>query len=126
MAEPSGTTGTITIETDDDAFVVGDVGARLWINNGRGLITAYTSARKVTVSLTTDLDDDNPADGGTWGFGQEMTTISGLDHLEGVEVDIFGDLKDLGTATVSDGKSISPKPVPSRSSAVMSARGGSR
>lgn len=104
VAEPSGTTGTITVETDDNAFVIGDVGSRLWINGGRGLITAYTSAKKVTVSLTTDLDDDNPADSGTWGFGQEMTTISGLDHLEGVEVRIFGDQKDLGTATVDGGE----------------------
>lgn len=104
VAEPSGTTGSITIKTDDDAFVVGDVGARLWINNGRGLITAYTSARQVTVSITTDLDTDDPAGSGTWGFGQEMTTISGLDHLEGVEVDMYGDRKDLGTATVSGGE----------------------
>ena len=104
VAEPSGTTGSITIETNDDAFVVGDVGARLWINGGRGLITAYTNARQVTVNLTTVLEDDTPADSGTWGFGQEMTAISGLDHLEGVEVRIYGDMKDLGTATVSGGE----------------------
>lgn len=104
VATPSGTSGVITITTDDDVFATSDIGATIWINGGRGVITDRPSASSVTVSISTELLSDKPASGGRWGYGQAMTTITGLDHLNGQTVRIYGDRKDLGTAVVSDGE----------------------
>lgn len=101
VATPSGTTGTITVETDADAFVSGDAGSRLWINFGRGTIASYVDATHVTVTVTTELASADPADNGAWGFGPPTTIITGLAHLEGLTVSAWGDHADLGTYTVA-------------------------
>jgi hypothetical protein len=103
VATPSGTTGTITVITDADAFVVGDIGKVMWLNGGRGAITARDSATEVTVVLTSDLDNDEAAASGTWGFNTAVSSLSGLDHLEGQTVTLWGDQQDLSTATVTAG-----------------------
>jgi hypothetical protein len=103
VATPSAVTGTITVETDSNVFVIGDVGSRLWINNGRGTISSYISPTQVTMTVTTDLEKTAPADGGTWGYRQPVSTIAGLSHLEGLPVRCWGDHNDLGTYTVSGG-----------------------
>lgn len=103
IATPSGTTGSVTVITDESAFVVGDVGAVLWINGGRGQITGFTNATTVTMTVLSQLLSDRPAAGGTWGYGQKMTTITGLSHLEGETVHLYGDRKSLGTAVVASG-----------------------
>ena len=108
-ATPSANTGTITIATDADAFVVGDVNSKIWINGGRATITGYTNARLVTCSVIFDLTEvdewDEPvtAISGTWGFNPNVSTVSGLDHLEGETVDIYADRSHVGTAVVASG-----------------------
>lgn len=103
IATPSGTTGTITVTTDVAAFDSGDVTKVLWINGGRGEITGYTSSTQVTVDVWTDLLDDGSAGPGLWGFQAETTTLTGLDHLNGIECRVYGDAQDLGTYTPSSG-----------------------
>lgn len=110
VARVDGTSGRINITTDEDSFVEADVGSTLWINGGRGTIDDFGNARIVAMQVTTPLESDDAADSGTWGFGPPMETISGLDHLEGQTVRIFGDLKDLGTAVVADGEVALPEP----------------
>ena len=111
VAQPTSTTGTITIETDAAAFAVGDIGKRLWINRGRGTIATYVSTTKVTMTVTTDLDSDAPADGGAWGFGAPTTVITGLGHVEGQSVIAWGDHMELGAYTVASGQITLSEPV---------------
>jgi len=111
VAEPSGITGSITITTDDAAFVVGDVGKVLWINNGRATITAYTSAVQVTATVTSELMSDDPCPANRWGIGTPTATLSGASHLEGKTVRVWGDMADLGDFVVSSGAVTLPQSV---------------
>lgn len=109
IAEPDGITGTVTVTTDSAAFDILDVGKILWINGGRGQITGYTSATAVEVDLWSDLDSTDTAAPGMWGMNTETSSVTGLDHLEGQTVGIYGDRIDLGTAVVSGGSVTLPK-----------------
>jgi len=109
IIEPSGTTGTITVTADSDTFDLLDVGSIIWLNGGRGQITGYTSATEVEVEVWSDLDSLVTAAPGLWGFNPEVASVSGLDHLEGMTVRIYGDRMDLGTAVVSGGSVTLPK-----------------
>lgn len=106
----SAKTGTVTIDADDSAFSAGDVGKILWVGGGRATIASYVSATQITATFTLDPrkdnDDDNEeftAASGHWGLGAEANSLSGLDHLEGETVTVYGDMVNLGTFTVSSG-----------------------
>lgn len=106
--EASGSTGTITVTADDGVFTAGDVGSILWMAGGRAEITGYTSSTVVTASVLNDLETDE--DGvvrtiarGRWGLGAEVSTVSGLQHLNGETVHIWADGSYGGTAVVSGG-----------------------
>lgn len=103
VATPSGTTGSITITADADTFVIGDIGNVLWINGGRGTITARTDGYTVTMTVTSDLDSTDPCPSQRWGMRTPTNTMSGLSHLEGMSVRIWGDMADLRAVTVSSG-----------------------
>jgi hypothetical protein len=103
VATPSDTTGSITVTTDADTFVVGDIGKVLWINGGRGTITARTDGYTVTMTVTSELESTDPCPALRWGYGTSSTSLTGLTHLEGLTVRLWGDMADLGTATVSSG-----------------------
>jgi hypothetical protein len=110
---PSGTTGTITLTADADVFTGGGAwtGTRyLWLNGGRGTIT-YVSDSELTMTVTSELDTDDPCPPGRWGYRQTTTTMTGLGHLEGLSVRIWGDMMDLGTATVASAAVTLPQAV---------------
>lgn len=110
IVTPSGVTGVITLESDDDAFVVGDVGKMVWLAGGRARITNYTNARQVTATVLSKLLSDRTVAPRRWAMVPSVSSVSGLDHLEGATVQIYGDRKDLGTATVSSGSVMLPEP----------------
>lgn len=105
----SAKTGTVTVTSDDSAFSAGDVGKIFWVRGGKGTIATYVSATVITVTLTTDVDgveDDDDAfvaAPGWWGFGANVTGLTGLDHLEGDTVTVHGDMQNLGSYTVASG-----------------------
>lgn len=107
-ATASAATGTITIEAEDAVFSAGDVGKVVWIGGGQADITSYTSTTQVAATVRfplTVLDEDGspePAASGRWGIGLEVDRVEGLDHLVGETVRIYGDMIDLGTATVDE------------------------
>lgn len=109
IAEPSGVTGSITIKTDVNVFNAGHVNSILWINGGRCKITAFTSASQVTATVYSTLESNLPSAPGLWGLNPETSSFSGLSHLEGKTVSIYGDRMDLGTTTVSGGIVTLPK-----------------
>lgn len=117
IATASSASGTITIKTEDSAFVSGDVGKVVWIGGGLAEITAFTSATQVTASVRfpiTVVDEDGvpePAASGRWGMGAEVSRVEGLSHMIGETVRIYGDMIDLGTAVVDvDGGVDLPRP----------------
>lgn len=100
-AQVSGTSGTITVTAGAaSTFVGGDVGATIWINGGKGEIASYVSGTEITVDVKLELDTDDVAPAGTWGYNQAVTTLTGATHLANQSVKLFGDHKDLGTFTV--------------------------
>jgi hypothetical protein len=106
--EASGNSGTITITSDDDAFVLGDVGSIIWLAGGRAEITDYTSATEVEAEVidTLQVDEDGfvpTIAKGRWGLGAEVNSVSGADHLEGETVHIWADQAYAGTAVVTSG-----------------------
>lgn len=96
------------LTTDVDAFAAGDVGKRLWLAGGQYDIETYVNAQEVTVSEVypaTDLDEVDEVRAqapGRWGFGEMFSTITGLGHLEGETIRVYGDMADLGEFTVTD------------------------
>lgn len=109
--------GAVTVTAADDAFEAGDVGKVMWIDGGRINVTGFTNSQAITGtivypllgearSIAGDPDDKIPrlVPGGFWGLATPVSSVTGLDHLEGEEVEIWADLAYAGTATVSDGE----------------------
>lgn len=117
--------GSVTVTSADDSFEAGDVGKILWLDGGRIEITGFVDAREVTGTVVYPLlGEENPISGsrtprssppGLWGIATPATSVSGLDHLEGMTVHIWGDMAYLGTAVVSGGE----VPLPSTVSRVF-------
>ena len=113
---------TIQIETtgsnlyftaDASVFSAGDVGKKIRTKDGLAVITAYSSATQV-VSSTVIRDfklpnDEFPNrkdhfDEGEWWICDEVSTISGLWHLENETVSVVGDGVRLNDALVTNGQ----------------------
>lgn len=104
----SGYTGTITLIADSAVFSAADIGKTIWMAGGRVDVTAYTSTTILTGTVVNELDRDEddivqPVAPGRWGLGMEVTSVSGLQHLEGRTVRIYADMADAGTAVVTTG-----------------------
>lgn len=105
---PSGATGSITLLADSSVFTAGDVGKIVWLAGGRAQIAAYSSGFLVTATVLEDLETDEDdivqyVPSGRWGLGAEVSSVSGLTHLEGRTVRIYADMADGGTAVVTGG-----------------------
>ena len=111
--------GSVTVTATDDAFAAGDVGKVLWSNGGQIAITGFTDTRTVTgtvvyplrgrLNYTAAQVSGRPVYApayippGRWGLAVPADTVTGLDHLEGREVQIWADMAYRGTATVVSG-----------------------
>lgn len=102
----SDNSGTVTATADSAIFTSSMVGNRIrFIDDnynilGEGEITEYTSDTVVTLDVTTPFQTQTPT-GGKWGISTD--TVSGLDHLNGREVQIYADGLEQATKTVLDG-----------------------
>lgn len=111
--------GAVTCDTTDDAFVVGDVGKMLWVNGGRIRIDSYVSTKRLTGTIVIPLRGKldyiaSQANGlpvyrptyiapGRWGIAQETSSVTGLDHLEGMTVEVWADMAYRGSMVVTGG-----------------------
>jgi hypothetical protein len=103
----SGTSGTVTVTSSGIAFAQSQVGNRLraidadGIIIGEGEITATVSTSVCTIAVTYTFDAQAYAVN-RWGVS--VDSVSGLDHLEGEEVNVLADGgTDLPTKTVATG-----------------------
>jgi len=92
----SGTTATITASAG--VFSGGDVGSVLRVAGGIIDITGYTSSTILVGTIRSDIQayipgtsTVVPADEGEWSLTVPVTTVTGLDHLNGMTVKVLGD-----------------------------------
>lgn len=102
----SANSGTVTATASSNIFSENKVGNRIrFIDSnynilGEGTITAYTDETHVTLDITTYFQSST-INGGSWGISTD--TLSGLDHLDGREVQIYADTVEQESKTVIDG-----------------------
>lgn len=97
----------VTVVVSDIVGASFVVGATLNINNGWGRIVAVqdnTQTMLVTVDVVLPFVTTFPALSGSWWSTPPITTVSGLDHLEGLTVSILADGNVVPQQTVIDGE----------------------
>lgn len=107
----SGSTGSVTLITSTNVFSSGNVNDVIRLGGGKGTVTAYNSPTSVTCLLTEDITTVIPDGNGTpapilageWSISTPITVISGLNHLEGLEVAILADGSVVENQTVVNG-----------------------
>jgi hypothetical protein len=95
----------VTFTASAASFAVGDVGKQLYQidgGDGRATITGFTSNVQVTATITNAFPSTSAIASGSWGLA--VKTVTGLDHLEGEEVEIVGDGAVYPTDVVTSGE----------------------
>lgn len=109
--------GTSFVVTVPGIFVSGDVGKVIRAGGGIGTITVFSNSQVVTVRwdqpITDVLLDQNGGGpkayaSGTWTMTRPVARLSGLWHLEGLEVSILGDGNVFPPQVVTDGQIVLP------------------
>lgn len=102
----SANSGEVTATASSSIFTSSMVGNRIrFIDDdynilGEGEIKTYTSGTVVTLNITTYFQSLT-IEGGKWGISTD--TVSGLEHLNGREVQIYADCIEQENKTVIDG-----------------------
>ncbi len=122
-------TNKITFTASSSVFTSGNIGDVIRIGNsnaapsstfsitanggGKAIITAYTNGTTVTANviepITNIIPDDpfetpSPVYPNQWSLSTPTRTVSGLNHLEGMEVSILADGSVVTPQTVTDGE----------------------
>lgn len=96
----SGRTGTVTLTTDSGVFNSGQSGQIVRCGGGVITLGTYNSSTSFTGTVTTTIaqtvqDDPNnlpiPFPTGEWSMAPQVTSVSGLNHLNGLTVAILAD-----------------------------------
>ena len=93
---------TFTV-TGATPFVAGNVGSVMRYNRGVGVVTGFVSSTELVGLWYRSPDNLKPAATGDWSLTPQNDVFSGLEHLEGEDVQILGDGADFGVETVVDG-----------------------
>jgi len=121
-------TNNVTFTASSGVFTAGMVGDVIRIGNnnaspsstfaiapnggGKAIITAYTSSTQVTANIIEQItnvvpDDPNntpiPVSANYWSVSAPVRSVSGLNHLEGMEVAILADGSVVAQQTVTNG-----------------------
>ena len=115
----SATFGAITLTASASVFSLGSVGSVVRMGGGIMTITGFTSGTVVTASVaqaiteTVPNDPNNtplPATNGSWSISVPVSTVTGLDHIEGMTVSILGDGNVMPQQVVTNGAVTLPQP----------------
>ena len=98
----SQTTITFTV-SGATPFVSTDVGSVIHCNGGTALVQGFTSSTVLTGVWYIGPTSLKPAPTAEWSLTPQNDHYSGLDHLEGEDVQILGDGADFGVETVVGG-----------------------
>lgn len=103
----------VTFTSDTSLFTVANIGQILRMGGGIATITGWLNSRTIlgdfTAPITEILPDDPdstplPAESGDWTLAIPVTTISGLNHLEGKTVAILADGSVMAPRIVVNGQ----------------------
>lgn len=95
-----------------DGVKTGAPGQVLRMGGGKATVATFLSSQQVTgtitmpITATTPNDPNNlplPAAPGSWSIGTPVTTVSGLNHLEGMTVTGLADAAVIASTTVTNG-----------------------
>ena len=110
---PGATTGTgVVFVASAGVFNSGNIGDIIRIDGGKATVTRFTDTTHVVCTITEDItttvpNDPNespaPAAAGTWSISTPITTVAGLNHLEGLEVAILADGSVVDNQVVTNG-----------------------
>jgi hypothetical protein len=112
-------TNNVVFVASSGVFTSGMVGDVVRVGGGKATITAFTSSQQVTANITQAItatvpNDPNstpiPQTAGNWSISTPTTTVSGLNHLEGLEVAILADGSVVTNQTVVNGSITLPHP----------------
>lgn len=100
----------VTLNASASVFNAGtDIGKTVRINGGVGTVTAVNSATQAVINVSQNLTNAWAAASGSWSMTKPVTSVSGLDHLEGQTVAILANggvqpqqVVTNGTVTLSD------------------------
>jgi hypothetical protein len=111
---PAGNTGSsVSFIASSGVFSSGNIGDIIRVDGGKATVTGYTSATQVVCQITEDIttlipnDPNNtpaPAMAGEWSIATPITVITGLNHLEGLEVSVLADGSVSDTQVVLNGR----------------------
>ncbi len=99
-----------------DGVITGAPGQIIRMGGGKATVTAYLSPTQVEANITVPIAGVTPditsnlpqipapAPSGTWSIGTPVTTISGLDHLEGMTVTGLADGAVINPSVVVNGQ----------------------
>jgi len=106
----SNSTGTVSIDADSSIFSAGSVGRVIRAGGGIVDITAFVSSSKVTGVVRSPIreliEDTTLApifEQNKWTISTPVSTLSGLEYLEGESVAVVADGSYLGDFTVTNG-----------------------
>lgn len=81
----------INMTSPSPQFFVGNIGQIVRINNGMGVVVKVPGDTTITVNMMQPMSSGLPAVADTWSITSPVTTITGLDHLNGETVSILAD-----------------------------------
>lgn len=111
-ARASASTGIVNIIADSPVFTPDNVGDVVRISGGKVTITSYYNSQVLTGLVTNRLTETIPNDpddlpapvpSGSWSISTPTSTVSGLNHLEGLEVTILADGSVIPNQVVTNG-----------------------
>lgn len=109
---PTATGTNVIFTADSAAFNSGMVGSVIRAGGGKATITSYTNSTHVVCDITQDITEVTPDttsprpvpfQAGSWTVSAPITTVTGLNHLEGMEVAILADGSVVPNQTVLNG-----------------------
>lgn len=101
-----------TFTTNVDTFVIGDIGDVIRCGGGKATITGFNTVRSVTANITSPIVQNivlnsggtvAPFTSGNWTQTTLVTTLSGLNHLNGMSVTGLADGEVIAPQTVVNG-----------------------
>ena len=108
----------VQVDAESPIFAAGDVGKILRFGGGKMRVATYSNAYSITVNIVRDITETVPfsnpvqvkrAESGQWSLDAEVTTIRGLEHLEGEAVSVLADGNVVKGLTVIGGSITLPQ-----------------
>ena len=105
-------TNNVTFTASSSVFSVGNVGSVIRMGGGKATITSYVSGTQVVANITQPItailanNPNNipvPATSGNWTLTVPVSSVSGLNHLNGQVVSILADGSVMPSQTVANG-----------------------